>query len=348
MEKIKVFIVDDSALVRQCFISIIENYPEIEVLGTAIDPVFAIEKLEKLGNPDVMILDIQMPRMDGLTYLEKIMSTNPYPVIICSSLVKEGSDNAIKALSLGAVEIISKPHGDLKNFFDDFSLNLIQTIKTASQANIQIRKKLISKVNIVKDININNGDKNISNIIAIGSSTGGIQVIEKILINLTKQTPPILIVQHMPKDFTTAFAERLNCISSLNVKEAKDNEYIFNNNVYIGAGDKHMQIRKEYDMFKIVLQDGPKVSHNRPSIDVFFRSIAKTSASICKAFILTGMGSDGANGLLEIKTAGGKTYAQDESSCVVFGMPKVALKLNAVDEIVDPDLIAKIILQEST
>ena len=346
MKKIKVFIVDDSALVRQCFINIIENYPEIQLLGTAIDPIFAMEKLEKLGKPDVMILDIQMPRMNGLSYLEKIMNQEPFPVIICSSVAKKGSDNAIKALSLGAIEIISKPNGDLKNFFDDFSLNFIQTIKMASESNVKVRKKIISAKHKEKVIKNNAKAKNISNIIAIGSSTGGIHVIENILSDLPSSTPPILIVQHMPEDFTLAFAKRLNSLSAVHVKEAIHEELILNNTVYIAPGNKHIQLQKENKMYKIIILNGPKVSHNRPSIDVFFRSLAKCASSICKAFILTGMGSDGASGLLDIKKAGGKTYAQDEDSCVVFGMPKVALKLNAVDEIVTPTVIPKLILEK--
>ena len=345
MKKIKVFIVDDSALVRQCFITIIENYPEIELMGTAIDPIFAMEKLEHTENPDVMILDIQMPRMDGLTYLEKIMSTNPFPVVICSSVAKKGSDNSIKALSLGAVEIISKPNSDLKNFFDDFGLNLIKTIKIASEANMKIRKKIISDSPKLKNSNIYREDDDITSLIAIGSSTGGIQVIEQILEPLPITSPPIIIVQHMPENFIQAFAKRLNTITNLTVKQAHDNEYIRNNTVYIAPGNKHIQIRKEHNKYKIIILQGPKVSHNRPSIDVLFRSIAKYASNICKAFILTGMGSDGASGLLDIKNNGGKTYAQDEESCIVFGMPKVAAKLNAITQVVTPEIIPNIIIE---
>ncbi len=345
MKKIKVFIVDDSALVRQCFIEIIKKEEDIEIIGSAIDPIFAIEKLEKLEKPDVMILDIQMPRMDGITYLSKIMKENPMPVIICSSVAQEGSDNAIKALSLGAIEVICKPSGNLKGFFNDFSLNFIKIIKIASEANIYIQKNNIV-LNKTNPISYTYTKENIiSSIIAIGSSTGGIQIIEKILNPLPERTPPILIVQHMPENFTKAFAHRLNENTKIEVKEAEDNEYITNNKVYIAPGNKHMQLIKEDNRYKILIISGPKVSHNRPSIDVFFRSIAKYAGKISKAFILTGMGNDGANGLLDIKNNGGKTFAQDESSCVVFGMPKVAIKINAVGKIVKPECIPDLIIE---
>lgn len=331
---IRLFVVDDSAIVRQAFRKIADHSPLIEWLGCASDPIDAMEKLEKLGVPDVMILDIEMPRMNGLTYLQRIMEADPIPVIICSGVAEEGSENALRALSLGAVEIMVKPKLGIKNFLEEGAPSIIESIKAADLS----RSKLTSPCPLApcrSSTGITRGPLSSKNIthIAIGLSTGGVSCLETILQQLTPPLPPILVVQHMPKGFTLPFAKRLNDLSPLNVYEAEDGTTLSPSSVYIAPGHLHLSLREEPSAKTIRLQDGPEISGHKPSVDVLFRSLAKAAPASTAAFIMTGMGRDGADGLLELRKRGAYTCAQDESSSVVYGMPKAAVEIGAAGEV---------------
>ncbi|EKO14628.1 protein-glutamate methylesterase/protein-glutamine glutaminase [Leptospira kirschneri] len=333
---IQVFIIDDSAVVRQVLTQILNKDPEIEIIGFASDPIFASEKLSSVW-PDVFILDIEMPRMDGISFLKKIMSEKPTPVIICSSLAEKESETAVLAMKLGAVDVIEKPKVGLKNFLEESEILFIDSVKAASNARIKIHffqnddSKFFenhkqSKADFSK---INTTDK----LIAIGTSTGGTQALEFILTQLNVHCPGIVIVQHMPEKFTEAFANRLNQICKIQVKEAKDGDRVQLGSAYIAPGNKHMEIFLSGAQFHIRVLDGPLVNRHRPSVDTLFYSVAKVAGKNAKGIIMTGMGNDGANGLLKMKQSGAHTIAQDETSCVVFGMPKEAILKGAVDTI---------------
>ncbi|MCD4667799.1 MAG: chemotaxis response regulator protein-glutamate methylesterase [Sulfurimonas sp.] len=340
MKTIKLFIIDDSAIVRQTISRLVENEEGIELLGVAADPIFAMQKFKTTGIPDVLILDIEMPRMDGITFLKQIMSEEPIATIICSAVAKSGSNKAIEALQAGAVELIKKPNLQTKAFLEQSKTSLINSIKAASNAklkkipNRQIKSdsKIINKIESTDSIihkktpPLVTGQK----VIAIGSSTGGVQVIEKIITSLPSTTVPILITQHMPAGFTSSLAKRLDAISKISVKQAQDGEVIESSIVYIAPGDKHMLIQKVGLKYIINIKDGPKVSHHRPSVDVLFRSFANEVGKSAVGIILTGMGNDGAHGMKEMFDVGAKTYAQDEESCVVYGMPNEAVKLGGI------------------
>lgn len=340
MKSIKLFIIDDSAVVRQTITKLVQGEADIELLGVAADPLYAMQKFEKVGTPDVIILDIEMPRMDGITFLKKIMSEKPIPTIICSSLAKEGSYKAIEALNAGAVELIEKPNLKTKAFLEQSKISLLDSIRAASNAKLKKigntpRKSTPKSVNDIysvdnivehKKIPLAGGRK----IIAIGSSTGGVQVLEKILTSLPSSTVPILITQHMPAGFTASLAKRLHSLSNIAIKQAEDGDEIHVSTVYIAPGDKHMLIKREGLKYIIQIKDGPKVSHHRPSVDVLFRSFANEVGNSGVGIILTGMGSDGSHGMKEMFDVGAKTYAQDEESCVVYGMPNEAVRLGGV------------------
>jgi len=344
MKKIKLFIVDDSAIVRQTISKLVEDVQEIELLGVAADPIFAMAKFKTKGIPDVLILDIDMPRMDGITFLKQIMNDKPIATIICSSNAKSGSLKAIEALRAGAVELIEKPNIQTKAFFEQSKESLIQSIISASNAKLKViknnhnlyaTKKTIedSKLECSNDVlavkkhpPIHGGQK----AIAIGSSTGGVQVIETILKSISSATVPIMITQHMPAGFTASLAKRLDSICKINVRQAEDGEELQSSTAYIAPGDKHMLIKRVGLKSFITIKDGPKVSHHRPSVDILFRSFANELGRSATGIILTGMGSDGARGMKEMFDNGAKTYAQDEKSCVVYGMPNEAVKLGGV------------------
>jgi two-component system chemotaxis response regulator CheB len=334
MSKIKVAIIDDSALVRQIFLSIIESDPELEVVFTANDPVFALEKM-KSKTPDVIILDVEMPRMDGISFLRKIMSENPIPVIICSTLTEANTPTFHKAIQNGAIEVMAKPVIGMKDFLQETSQLIIDKIKAASKANLKSIKNYIK--NKEDDLPIKNSlQSNLETtdkVIAIGTSTGGTIALEYILSSLDSNLPGIVIVQHMPEKFTASFAERLNKLSKLEIKEAKDKDRILNGTALIAPGNKHMSVKKTGAKYYVDISDGPLVSRHRPSVDVLFRSVAKNVAQNAVGIIMTGMGDDGSSGLKEMRDAGAFTVAQDEESSVVFGMPKEAIKKNAVDKI---------------
>ena len=341
MKAIKLFIIDDSALVRQTISKLVEDEAEIELLGVAADPIFAIEKFKKTGMPDVLILDIEMPRMDGITFLKQVMSENPIATIICSSTAKSGSYQAIEALQAGAVELIEKPNLKTKAFLEESKSSLISSIKAASNAKLRKIPATAIKPSVYKAKTIESADNVVvqkkspplggrQRAIAIGSSTGGVQVIEKILTSLPALTVPILITQHMPAGFTASLAKRLDSISNITIKQAEDGIELQTSTAYIAPGDKHMLVQRVGLKYIIQIKDGPKVSHHRPSVDVLFRSFANEFGKSGVGIILTGMGSDGARGMKEMYDTGAKTYAQDEESCVVYGMPNEAVKLGGV------------------
>ncbi|WDE00091.1 protein-glutamate methylesterase/protein-glutamine glutaminase [Thalassomonas actiniarum] len=339
MSKIKVLIVDDSATVRTVIANILSRDNDIEILGAAANPVFAQRKMEKVW-PDVIILDLEMPKMDGLTFLKHIMSTRPTPVIICSAHVESGAGDAIKALSLGAVEVISKPALGIQAFLTENARGFIHSVKAAACASTT---KLTASVaaageqealkkqdaEVILPLSKPQEKKLVcsgTKIVAIGSSTGGTIAIESVLARLSDNIPPLLIVQHMPGKFTRAFANRLNNICRLTIKEAEDGDRLNAGCVYISPGDRHMLLKYKDNRYYIQLKDGPLVSRHKPSVDVLFRSVASCAGKNALGIILTGMGNDGAQGMLEMRKAGALTLAQDEASSIIFGMPKAALK----------------------
>lgn len=350
MNKISVLVVDDSAIVRKALSEIIEKTPDLELTGTASDPVFAMRNMGKKW-PDVIVLDIEMPRMDGITFLKKIMSERPTPVIICSSLEMEGAQASLNAMSNGAVAVITKPKIGLKSFFSEEEKRFIQEIRAAAQANMQTLRNLVStrtKKESFTDSQITGFNQTRSassmghnQLVAIGASTGGTQALEHLLSSLKANFPPIVIVQHMPEKFTAAFAKRLNDMFAFEVKEAEDLDAVSPGRVLIAPGGKHMEVEKRGNTLRVRVKDGPLVNRHKPSVDILFRSVAKIADNNTLGIIMTGMGDDGAAGLLEMRNAGAKTIAQDEASCVVFGMPQVAIKLGAADKVIPLNQIAR-------
>lgn len=325
---IKVFIIDDSISVRNGFKNILNGNKDITILGEANNPVDAFTEFKRVGLPDIFILDIEMPKMDGLTFLRKINTQRPTPVIMCSTLVSKGSDALLEALSLGAFAVIEKPKINIKDFLNEYKDNVIEQIKAASKAKITYNKsvkKVQSKI-IQKNLSFNPSLK----IAAIGSSTGGVQVLEEIFTNLQPDHPAIVVVQHMPTGFTTSFANRLNkiCKNSL-VIEARDNDELKTNTIYIAPGEKHIEVIKKGCNYIIKLKDYPKIDFHKPSVTVLLTSVSKIARDNAMGFILTGMGVDGAKGLLLMKKAGSKTYTQNEQTSTVYGMPKAAVEKGA-------------------
>ncbi|HBE78123.1 MAG TPA: chemotaxis response regulator protein-glutamate methylesterase [Firmicutes bacterium] len=327
-KKIKVLIVDDSAMVRKVFTEQLAKDSDIEVVGTAPDPYIGRDKIVYL-QPDVLILDIEMPRMDGLTFLEKLMKYYPMPVIIVSSLAQEGCEVALKALEMGAVEVMAKPGASYT--VQDMSEQLIEKIKAVAQ--VKKFKQVPLEVNTTVKSAAPTFLRTTDRIVAIGASTGGTEAIKDVLINLPANIPPILIVQHMPEHFTKSYAERLNKLCKFQVKEAEDQELAAPGKALIAPGNKHMVLKRSGARYYVEVKDGPLVYHQRPSVEVLFSSVAKYAGPNAVGIILTGMGRDGANGLLEMKNAGAFTIAQDENSCIVYGMPKEAVALGAAIKI---------------
>ena len=343
MKKIRVLVVDDSAVVRQVLLAILESTPDIQVMASASDPIFAMDKLAREW-PDVIVLDVEMPRMDGITFLKKIMAERPTPVVICSSLTEKGAETTLQALAAGAVEIITKPKSGLKNFLLESSAELIAAIRAAATANVKnlgkrattARLEPAGKLSADVILSAANGHAmphTTERIVAIGTSTGGTQALEAVLTALPRVCPGIVIVQHMPEKFTAAFAERLNSISQIEVREARHNDRVLPGLALIAPGGKHMLLTRSGAYYHVQVVDGPLVNRHRPSVDVLFRSVAKFAGKNASGIIMTGMGDDGARGLKEMLDAGAATVAQDEASCVVFGMPKEAIKLGAAKRI---------------
>ena len=344
IRKIKVLIVDDSVSVQNVLHKILASDPEIEVIGTASNPYEAVAKIAE-SLPDVITLDIEMPRMDGLTFLRKLMKQHPIPVVVISSVADEGSNNGIQALKLGAREIITKPKLSDQKEFEEYSIRITDAIKAAALTErIHINSKIPPKF---ENSSVNqqelsstehlNPSQFSEEIILIGASTGGTEVISKILKGLRNDLPGILIVQHMPGEFTKAFANRLNMECNLHVKEAEQGDTIKRGYAYIANGFNHLSLVRENEQYKCKLEMSELVNRHRPSVDVLFKSASKFQGKNITAILLTGMGSDGAKGMLELYEIGARTFAQDEKSSVIFGMPKQAIKLNAAKMIGNPD-----------
>jgi len=348
-KKIKVLIVDDSALVRKVMAEILSSDKDIEVIGQARDPIYALEKI-KQQQPDVITLDIEMPRMDGVTFLKKIMAENPIPVVICSSLAEQGAKTTLEAMKSGAVEIITKPKLGLKGFLEESVLEVTTAVKAAARARVRKRKAVSldlqpkNTADVILSKTTRAMTETTEKVIAIGASTGGTQALRDVLARMPAVSPGILIVQHMPEKFTTAFAGHLNEISALDVSEAKKGDRVMPGKVLIAPGGKHMLLKRSGAMYHVDVIEGPPVSRHRPSVDVLFRSVARFAGSNAVGCLMTGMGDDGAQGLLEMKQAGAITYAQDEQSSVVFGMPQEAWKRGAARELISLDKIPEVLI----
>ena len=330
---VKVLIVDDSAVVSNIFTKELSYDPEIEVVATAPDPYVARDLIVKL-KPDVITLDIEMPRMDGLTFLRKLMKHYPIPIIVVSSLTSKGGDLALEALNEGAVEVMCKP-GDAY-MVGDMALTLTEKIKAAAKVNLKdtLHKNISTDSNSKKKLSLS---KTTNKVVAIGASTGGTQAIESILKSMPVNAPGIVIVQHMPERFTKSFADRLDTICDIQVKEAEDSDRIISGRAIIAPGNMHMLLKRSGSAYYVEIKNGPLVKRQRPAVEVLFNSVAKYVGNNAIGVILTGMGSDGSSGLLKMKESGAQTLAQDEKSSVVFGMPREAIKFGAVKKIVSLD-----------
>jgi two-component system, chemotaxis family, protein-glutamate methylesterase/glutaminase len=347
LKKVRVLIVDDSAVVRQTLTNILESDPQIEVMGSASDPFFAAKKIQN-EVPDVITLDIEMPRMDGLTFLKKIMTQHPIPVVVISSLTAEGTETGMKALEYGALEIITKPQMNTKQFIEESKIRICDAVKAAGLSRVKRRTYVditvqpkLSADAVIPVGKINNAMiKTTETVIAVGASTGGTDALQIFLQDMPLDCPGIVIVQHMPEYFTRSFANRLNDICRISVKEAENGDTVIRGRALIATGNHHMLLKRSGARYYVEIKDGPLVNRHRPSVDVLFRSAARYAGRNSIGIIMTGMGDDGARGLLEMKESGAFTIAQDEKSCVVFGMPNEAIKLGAADKVLSLEHIA--------
>ena len=353
-EKIKVLIVDDSALVRNALADILRTDPDIDIMGTASDPFAAAAKMKRQV-PDVITLDVEMPRMDGLTFLQKIMTQHPIPVVICSSLAGSGSQTAMKALEYGAMEIIQKPALGTRQFIEESRIQIIDTVKAAAQTRPRristLRKvapKLTADAMLKKPMAGKAMLETTDKVVAVGASTGGTEALRVLLESLPLNCPGFVVVQHMPEHFTRTFAQRLDDLCQVRVREARNNDTVLPGQVLIAPGNQHMLLKRSGARYYVEVKTGPLVSRHRPSVDVLFRSAARYSGKNGIGVIMTGMGDDGARGLLEMREAQAFTIAQDEASSVVFGMPKEAIKRNAVNKILPLEAIAREVIRQST
>jgi len=391
MNRIKVMIIDDSAVVRQVMTGVLGADPGVEVIGAVADPLFAMERMKRQW-PDVILLDVEMPRMDGITFLRKIMSERPTPVVICSTLTEAGAATTLEALAAGAVTTITKPKVGLKEFLHDASSELTNAIRVASKANLRRRVSRAATGGAVSTAGAagagggggaagamagavaasagaarapigaggvpvkNSADvilaparekamtRTTERVVAIGTSTGGTQALEHVLVQLPAVSPGIVIVQHMPPAFTGAFASRLNNLCAIEVREARNNDRVIPGTALIAPGGKHLLLKRSGAQYYVEVKEGPPVNRHCPSVDVLFRSAAACAGSNALGIIMTGMGDDGARGLKEMRDAGAHTIAQDEASCVVFGMPKEAIRLDAAERVISLDEVPRAIL----
>jgi len=349
MDKIKVLIVDDSAVVRQTLADILSSDPEIEVIATATDPFVAASRIQE-QIPDVITLDIEMPKMDGITFLQKIMSQHPIPVVICSSLSERGSASGLRAMELGAVDIITKPKMGTKQFFEESRIHICDVVKAAAMVNIRkfISHKIDVEPKLSADVIMPKTSKAMlqttEKVVVVGASTGGTEALKTFLEAFPLDSSGIVIVQHMPENFTTAFANRLNSICRLTVKEAEDGDTVIRGRALIAPGNHHLLLKRSGARYYVEVKDGPLVSRHRPSVDVLFRSAARYAGKNSVGVIMTGMGDDGAKGMLELKEAGAFTIAQDKNTCVVFGMPQEAIKIGAAIKVLPLQSIAANVL----
>nr|WP_315490859.1 chemotaxis response regulator protein-glutamate methylesterase [uncultured Rhodoferax sp.] len=347
---VKVFVVDDSAVVRQALAHMLAGNPDVELIGSAPNPLLAMEMIRK-NPPDVLLLDIEMPGMDGLTFLRQIMSGTPIPTVICSTLSNEGSKIALEALSAGAVAVLAKPKLGLKQHLEDSRREMIQTLKTAAKSKPRVRTAMPegpigkgptpARAPVLSAVHAFAMNKPV----VIGSSTGGTQALELVLTSLPADAPGIAITQHMPEKFTAMYAKRLDGICAMNVREAKDGDRLERGVALIAPGGLHMQLRKTSGQYFVHVVDGPPVNRHKPSVDVLFKSAAECGGRDVLGIILTGMGDDGARGMKVLHDGGARCIAQNEETCVVFGMPKEAIKLQAVDDILPLEHVARAILQ---
>jgi len=357
MSDIKVMVVDDSAVVRQVVTGLLDSAPGITVTAAAADPVLAIERLRQQW-PDVIVLDVEMPRMDGITFLRKIMAERPTPVIICSTLTEKGAKTTMEAMAAGAVAIVTKPKLALKQFLTESGEELINTVRAAAKANVRRivpraagAEPVVAPAKNTADVILAAASgramsTTTERVIAIGTSTGGTQALEEVLTALPRVCPGMVIVQHMPEKFTAAFAARLDSLCQVEVREAQHNDRVVPGRALIAPGGRHMLLKRSGAQYHVEVIDGPLVNRHRPSVDVLFRSAAKSAGANALGVIMTGMGDDGAAGMAEMRAAGASTVAQDEESCVVFGMPKEAIKRGGVQRTVPLSAIAGEILKQ--
>jgi len=354
-EKIKVLIVDDSAVVRQVLEEVLGSDSALQVVGSARDPFVAADIMKRVV-PDVITLDVEMPRMDGITFLHKIMTQKPIPVVMCSSLTEKNSETAMKALEYGAVDIIEKPRMGVKQYLEESKVIICDTVKAAAEARlgrarknngfIKVEPKLTADA-VIEKPNSRAMIQTTERIVVVGASTGGTEALKSFLEALPLDAPGMVIVQHMPEHFTAAFARRLDGICRVSVKEAANDDTVVRGRALIAPGNKHTLLKRSGARYYVEVKDGPLVSRHRPSVDVLFRSAARYAGKNAVGVIMTGMGDDGAKGMREMKDAGAYTVAQDEATCIVFGMPKEAIKLGAVKTVAPLDHIAGIVMRES-
>lgn len=338
MRKIKVLCVDDSALIRNIMTTIVNSQPDMEMVAVALDPIIARDLIKK-HNPDVLTLDVEMPRMDGLDFLERLMRLRPMAVIMLSSLTSKGSDITFSALELGAVDFITKPQMGLQDGMMQYSEMIAEKIRIASQVRVQRSDRRVPPPATIATPLIGS-----EKIIAIGSSTGGTEALRQVLMPMPSSCPGIVIAQHMPPGFTRSFAERMDKLCHLSVKEAEDGERILPGHAYIAPGGFHMELKRSGANYHVALNEEPPVNRHRPSVDALFHSVARYAGSNAVGVILTGMGHDGAQGLLAMRNAGARTLAQSERTCVVYGMPREAIALDAACEVTDLDKMSQRIL----
>jgi two-component system chemotaxis response regulator CheB len=354
--KVRVLIVDDSAVVRQVMSAVLDSDPGIEVIGSAADPIYAMQKMNR-DWPDVVVLDVEMPRMDGITFLKKLMGVRPTPVVICSTLTEKGAETTLQAMSAGAVAFLTKPKAGLKQFLESDGPEIARTVKEAAAGDM---KRLAAVNNAVRSMprqtprtadvesapSFTGGAMSVTTdrLVAIGTSTGGTQALEAVLTSVPRLSTGIVVVQHMPEKFTAAFAARLNNLCESQVVEASDGDRVLPGTVLIAPGGRHMSVRRDGAQYRVQVNDGPPVNRHKPSVDVLFRSVAECAGRNAMGVIMTGMGDDGARGLKQMRDGGAETVAQDEATCVVYGMPGEAVKLGAAQHEVPlqriPEMIA--------
>ncbi len=356
--KVRVLVIDDSASVRQTLTSVLQSDPGIEVIGTASDPFIAAKRIQE-EIPDVITLDVEMPRMDGITFLRKLMSQKPIPVVMCSSLTEQGTETLMQAMEAGAVDVILKPKIAAADHLAEQASRICEVVKSAAQARLRQRpagtvrsasasgpaQKLTADV-MLPPPSGKAMARTTEMVVCVGASTGGTEALREMLEKLPANSPGVVIVQHMPERFTAAFARRLNDLCEVEIKEAADGDPVLRGHVLIAPGDRHMLLERQGARYHVSVRTGPLVSRHRPSVDVLFRSAARSAGSNAMAVIMTGMGDDGARGMLEMHQAGAYTVAQDEATSVVFGMPKEAIARGGVDRIVPLGQIAPEILAE--
>lgn len=341
---VSVFIIDDSAVVRQVMTQILGAAPGMRVAGSAPDPIFALQKMEK-DWPDVIVLDVEMPRMDGITFLRKLMQERPTPVVICSTLTEKGADTTLQAMSAGAMDIITKPRIGLKDFLQSGSQHMLQVIRGAARASLApVRTRSVAPPVERRPAAVTAMTLTTDQVVTLGTSTGGTHALEAVLTQLPADCPGIVVVQHMPEKFTAAFARRLDQLCRCEVREAVDGDRVIPGLVLIAPGGLHMQLRRSGAQYRVSVSDGPPVNRHKPSVDVLFRSVANVAGRNALGIIMTGMGDDGASGLLAMRQAGAHTIAQDRDSCVVYGMPKEAIERGAAVEVLPLAAMADAIL----